>query len=55
MPQILETKAEDAVDLLETSMLLKRTRLLTDDKSNPGVVRTPDEEKFVQSFLQLFK
>jgi hypothetical protein len=55
MRQILETKAEDAVDLLETSMLLKRTRLLTDEKTNPGVVTTPDEEKLVQSILQLFK
>lgn len=52
---VLETKAEDAVDVLETSMLLKQTRLLSDDgiKSfQEG--RNEDEEKVVQRFLNLF-
>eukprot|EP00250_Pteridium_aquilinum_P024445 c29084_g1_i1 orf=47-676(+) len=53
--QVLETKADDAVDLLETSILLKQTRLLLEDKGVFNLQgRTADEDKFVQTFLELF-
>ncbi|MCO5578725.1 hypothetical protein L7F22_032570 [Adiantum nelumboides] len=52
---VLQMKAEDAVDLLETSILLKQTRLLLEEKGTLNLEgRTSEEEKFVQTFIELF-
>ncbi|KAH7295153.1 hypothetical protein KP509_27G034900 [Ceratopteris richardii] len=51
---ILQTKAENAVDLLETSLLLKQTRLLLEEGTLNLEGRTAEEEKFAQTFLELF-
>jgi hypothetical protein len=56
MKQVLQAKTKDAVDILETSFILKKTRFISHEGEKPVQAgRDPKDVIPVKSFFSLFK